>query len=54
MAEGSDVEIFASSLTGITVKDNGTDVTAQFAEYEPLRRRDHGTNGRLRGSYSAN
>ena len=32
VAEGSDVEIFASSLTGITVKDNGTDVTSQFTQ----------------------
>ena len=30
--EGTDVEIFADTLTGITVKDNGTDVTNQFVQ----------------------
>ncbi len=30
--EGDDVEIFASTLNGITIKDNGTDVTSQFVQ----------------------
>lgn len=30
--EGTDIEIFADTLTGITVKDNGTDVTSQFVQ----------------------
>ena len=30
--EGTDVEIRASTLTGITVKDNGVDVTSQFTQ----------------------
>ena len=30
-AEGDDVEVIADTLTGITVTDNGTDVTSQFA-----------------------
>ena len=30
--EGTDVEIRASTLSGITVKDNGTDVTSQFTQ----------------------
>lgn len=32
VAEGSDVEIIAESLSGITIKDNGTDVTNQFVQ----------------------
>lgn len=32
VAEGSDVEIIAESLSGITIKDNGTDVTSQFVQ----------------------
>lgn len=32
VAEGSDVEIVAESLSGITIKDNGTDVTNQFVQ----------------------
>lgn len=30
--EGTDVEIKSNTLSGITVKDNGTDVTAQFVQ----------------------
>ena len=30
--EGTDVEIRASTISGITVKDNGTDVTSQFVQ----------------------
>lgn len=30
--EGTDVEIRASTLSGITIKDNGTDVTSQFVQ----------------------
>lgn len=30
--EGSDVEIRANTLSGITIKDNGTDVTSQFTQ----------------------
>lgn len=31
VADGSDVEIYADTVNGITVKDNGTDITSQFA-----------------------
>ena len=30
--EGTDVEVRASTLSGITIKDNGTDVTSQFVQ----------------------
>lgn len=30
--DGSDVEIYADTVSGITVKDNGVDVTSQFAQ----------------------
>lgn len=30
--EGTDVEIRASAISGITIKDNGTDVTSQFVQ----------------------
>lgn len=30
--EGSDVDIFASTISGITIKDNGTDITSQFIQ----------------------
>lgn len=30
--EGTDVEIKASTISGITIKDNGTDVTSQFVQ----------------------
>lgn len=30
--EGDDVEIFTDTISGITVKDNGTDVTSQFTQ----------------------
>lgn len=32
VGDGDSVEIYAETLTGITVKDNGTDVTAQFVQ----------------------
>lgn len=32
VAEGDSATIYASSLTGITIKDNGTDVTSQFTQ----------------------
>lgn len=30
VAAGDDVEIFTDTLTGLTIKDNGTDITSQF------------------------
>ena len=30
--EGDDVEIFTNTLSGITIKDNGTDITSQFTQ----------------------
>ena len=35
--EGTDVEIRANTLSGITVKDNGTDVTSQFTQRTDAR-----------------
>lgn len=32
VGDGDSVEIYAETLTGITVKDNGTDVTSQFVQ----------------------
>lgn len=32
VGDGSDVEIYADTVSGITVKDNGVDVTSQFAQ----------------------
>lgn len=32
VADGGDVEIFTSTLTGITIKDNGNDITNQFSQ----------------------
>lgn len=32
VGDGDSVEIYAETLTGITVKDNGTDVTSQFTQ----------------------
>lgn len=32
VGDGDSVEIYADTLTGITVKDNGTDVTSQFVQ----------------------
>lgn len=32
VGDGDDVELFASSLSGITIKDNGTDITSQFTQ----------------------
>ncbi len=40
--------IARSGRPGPVLIDIAKDVTAQTAEYEPLSRRDHGTNGRLR------
>ena len=32
VGDGDSVDIFASSISGITIKDNGTDVTSQFVQ----------------------
>ena len=32
VADGDDVEVFTNTLTGITIKDNGNDITNQFSQ----------------------